>query len=500
MKFIKLMKQIKSAEQPTTPKPTAQLPQNMEYAWDPKANQWIAVMKDNPSVTPPTYNSNQTNMYSTTTTGTTPIKSSLVECLNNFIDGERYSKEIKIEAGLIKGGFIAYSGFDMYRGTKYSITQKGLEYLKQAAQQEYDLEKEHLDAKKSYLLDGISESELQTGDVTYKGLMPKKTYSIFEINGEELAKGIEALNEREKLAYMFGFNTDEISTLDTTGKVIKSEEVTDEQLEESWNKYYPLYRKDMEEEKITEENYPANDEVAQKLKTTLSMYLYGLKRYRKAIPIMKYHTNAKMKRVVEDGHSKGLSEDEITKQVDAIAEEYYKKENKIRPTFNSLSEDYLKSFLFGMIKNNKTASLNKFTKQWNICEADGSELGKVTASSELDAKIKFTLQHPEYKDSQTIYATEISESIDNIHKDLIDEHAKNYFNYIENRNFKNDDELMKILMRYPSVKVEDIHDDFWIISYAPDLRNKYFYKIYLIGTFDGVNDSIKIEKIEDTIC
>ena len=28
------------------------------------------------------------------------------------------------------------------------------------------------------------------------------------------------------------------------------------------------------------------------------------------------------------------------------------------------------------------------------------------------------------------------------------------------------------------------------------MRNKYFYKIYLIGTFDGVNDSIKIEKIE----
>lgn len=195
MKFIKLMKQIKSTEQPTTPKPTAQLPQNMEYAWDPKTNQWIAVMKDNPSVTPPTYNPNQTNMYSTTTTGMTPIKSSLVECLNNFIDGERYSKEIKIEAGLIKNGFIVYSGFDMYKGAKYSITQKGLEYLKQAAQQEYDLEKEHLEAKKSYLLDGISESELQTGDVTYKGLMPKKTYSIFEINGEELAKDIEASSE-----------------------------------------------------------------------------------------------------------------------------------------------------------------------------------------------------------------------------------------------------------------------------------------------------------------
>lgn len=410
--------------QPNKSKPTTVLPDNMQWAWDPEAADWIAVLKDNPSVTPPTYNPNQTNMYSTTTTtGMTPIKSSLVECLNNFIDGGRYSKEIKIEAGLIKGGFIAYSGFDMYKGTRYSITQKGLEYLKRAAQQEYDLEKEHLDAKKSYLLDGISESELQTGDVTYKGLMPKKTYSIFEINGEELAKGIEASSEVDaKVKFTLQhpeyedsqtiYATEISESIDNIHKVIKSEEVTDEQLEESWNKYYPLYRKDIEEEKITEENYPANDEVAQKLKTTLSMYLYGLKRYRKAIPIMKYHTNAKMKRVVEDGHSKGLSEDEITKQVDAIAEEYYKKENKIRPTFNSLSEDYLKSFLFGMIKNNKTASLNKFTKQWNICEADGSKLGKVTASSELDAKIKFTLQHPEYKDSQTIYVKESGKEID----------------------------------------------------------------------------------------
>ena len=141
---------------------------------------------------------------------------------------------------------------------------------------------------------------------------------------------------------------------DSFAKEVKSEEVADEQLEESWNKYYPLYRQDIEAEKMTEENYPIDDEVAQNLKTSLSMYLRELKRYKKAIPIMKYHTNAKMKRVVEDGHSKGLSEDEITKQVDDIAEEYYKKEEKIKPTIDSCSEDYLKSFVFNIIKN-KTA-------------------------------------------------------------------------------------------------------------------------------------------------
>lgn len=349
MKFFK----IKSSDMPTKPKPTEQLPNNLMYVWDPNANDWIILQKDTNKATPPLYDPNNQNVVNQTTSYMSTVKSS---CLAKFLDSPQYSKEIKIEAGLIKEGLVKYAGFDFNRGTKYIITIKGLEVLRKASEAEHN----------------------------------------------------EALNEREKLAYLFGFNTDKETTLDTTGKVIKSEEITDEQLEESWNKYYPLYRKDIEEEKMTEENYPADDEVAQKLKTTLSMHLRELKRYRKAIPIMKYHTNAKMKRAVEDGHSKGLSEDEITKQVDDIAEEYYKKENKIKPTFNSLSEDYLKSFLFGIIKNKKSASLNKFAKKWTICEADGSELGEVEADSELDAKVKFGIEHPEYAESLSISAKEIN--------------------------------------------------------------------------------------------
>lgn len=203
----------KSAEQPTSPKPTAQLPQNMEYAWDPKANQWIAVMKDNPSVTPPTYNPNNIQNQNTTNY-TSTVKSS---CLSKFLDGPQYSKEIKIEAGLIKNGLVKYAGFDFNRGTKYVITDKGLKFL--------------------------------------------KAYKEQELN--------EAQNEREKLAYLFGFNTNDISTLDTTGKVIKN------------------------------------------------------------------------------------------------------------------------------------------SKKWTICEADGTELGEVEAESELDAKVKFGIEHPEYADSLSICAKEI---------------------------------------------------------------------------------------------
>lgn len=144
------------------------------------------------------------------------VKSS---CLAKFLDGPQYSKEVKIEAGLIKDGLLKYAGFDFNRGTRYAITDKGLEILRKASETEHN----------------------------------------------------EALNEREKLAYMFGFNTDKVSTLDTTGKVIKQS-----------------------------------------------------------------------------------------------------------------------------------------ARKWTICEADGTELGEVEADSELDAKVKFGIEHPEYADSQSICAKEIN--------------------------------------------------------------------------------------------
>lgn len=399
MKFIK----IKNSEQPTTPKPTTTLPDNMMYAWDPKANQWIAVMKDNPVVTPPTYNPNNVNNLNNTTTTQmyTPIKSankektmqeyenegcdttnlmkacqhiyygfydeiknkwspekllnymekrldnaknnpdeakfeknwatsrfpeaielvkqfiencngkkevkssadsyniimkakkmsdefygnddskidymlilklnedetdiidakvikkkeaptypinpheyflymdrdtgwneidysmhptselkryygneeqvkewykdftkqsSLIDSLNQFLDGDKYSKEIKIEKGLISGGLIKLAGINPIRGPKYSITNKGLNLLKQAAQEEYDFEKDYINARKSYLLDGITESEFKTGSPQSQGQMPK--FIIFEKDGSELAQ-IEAKNSTDAKVKFF---------------------------------------------------------------------------------------------------------------------------------------------------------------------------------------------------------------------------------------------------------------------------------------------------------
>lgn len=207
-------------QQPNKPKPTTMLPDNMQWAWDPSAADWVAVLKDNNNTTPPLYDPNNQNVVNQTTNYMSTVKSG---CLSKFLDGPQYSKEIKIEAGLIKEGLLKYAGFDFNRGTKYSITIKGLEVLRKASEAEHN----------------------------------------------------EALNEREKLAYMFGFNTDEVSTLDTTGKVIKQS-----------------------------------------------------------------------------------------------------------------------------------------ARKWTICEADGTELGEVEADSELDAKVKFGIEHPEYADSQSICAKEIKSGLE----------------------------------------------------------------------------------------
>lgn len=215
MKFLK----IKSADMPTKPKPTEQLPNNLMYVWDPNANDWIILQKDT-NTTPPLYDPNNQNVVNQTTSYMSTVKSA---CLSKFLDGPQFSKEIKIEAGLIKDGLVKYAGFDFNRGTKYAITTKGLEVLRRASEAEHN----------------------------------------------------EALNEREKLAYMFGFNTDEVSTLDTTGKVIKQS-----------------------------------------------------------------------------------------------------------------------------------------ARKWTICEADGTELGEVEADSELDAKVKFGMEHPEYADSQSISAKEVKAGLE----------------------------------------------------------------------------------------
>lgn len=406
--------------QPNKPKPTTMLPDNMEWAWDPDAADWVAVLKDNTNTTPPLYNPNNQNVTNNTTTYMSNIKSATLEitdkngkiveegmwlykptnhstfrgdiplklfqvkvrhqkdgnnklylvsenklvtkginhvkdgilfdtyeeakqyseshktkeekefdklndwektdhylskyssCLAEFLDGPRYSKEVKIEAGLIKEGLLKYAGFDFNRGTKYTITTAGLEILRKASEAEHN----------------------------------------------------EALNEREKLAYLFGFNTNKDTTLDTTGKEIKSD-VTDLSFEEAM-------QLDITDPRAVE--YLAKNFSVSNITASAILEMCGN---------------------MQDAYQ------EMSDIADEKGYGWDTNEDSDLPTMDQILK-------------------GRLNKTFTITEADGCELGKVTASSELDAKVKFGIEHPEYADSQSIKAIRASYNIyedDSIYRD-----------------------------------------------------------------------------------
>ncbi len=145
---------IEAAEQPTTPKPTQTLPDTMTWAWDPKANQWIAVMKDNPVVAPPTYNPNNIGDYASSTTYTsTSNMGYLKSSLESLKESPKFTSEIKsdkIIEDLFKNGFVQHAGYQRGKGTKISITNKGLDFLKKSYQEDYKKElKEKISLRKN---------------------------------------------------------------------------------------------------------------------------------------------------------------------------------------------------------------------------------------------------------------------------------------------------------------------------------------------------------------
>lgn len=401
MKFFK----IKSSDTPTKPKPTDILPDNLMYVWDPNANDWIILQKDTNKATPPLYNPQNQNVVNTQTTSyMSTIKSASLEildkegkeaeegmwlykpmihntfrgdiplrlfqvkvrhqkngeekpyllsenklitkginhvkdgilfdtyeeakqyseshktkeekefdklndwektdhylskyssCLAEFLDGPRYSKEVKIEAGLIKEGLLKYAGFDFNRGTKYTITTAGLEILRKASEAEHN----------------------------------------------------EALNEREKLAYLFGFNTNKDTTLDTTGKEIKSD-VTDLSFEEAM-------QLDITDPRAVE--YLAKNFSVSNITASAILEMCGN---------------------MQDAYQ------EMSDIADEKGYGWDTNEDSDLPTMDQILK-------------------GRLNKTFTITEADGCELGKVTASSELDAKVKFGIEHPEYADSLSIKA------------------------------------------------------------------------------------------------
>lgn len=463
-------------EQPNKPKPTTVLPQNMEWSWDPNAQDWVAVLKDNTNVTPPLYDPNNQNLVNQNTTsymsnvksskyhnyeddltpegkeaydfvcnllgkkldlgydpmyhiydqviipdikiaekinndsrfangenwiasasgkwgtgnsyriGFSSIKDDKINasnkqasCLSEFLDGPQYSKEIKIEAGLIKDGLVKYAGFDFNKGTKYEITEKGLKVLRNASEAEHN----------------------------------------------------EALNEREKLAYLFGFNTDEISTLDTTGKTIKSEGAKKLNVKSLINKLYNEIKK-------SRNHWEGID------------------------PLEYTYIDAKD----VDGGTEIQVRDELSYEgMMKLAELLNKTIKEVDPQayFEPLEPGIMIAFISN--GNNKNAS-KKFTKKFTIYEADGTELGEVEAENELDAKVKFGIEHPEYADSQSIKVKYNIYKDDSLYKDKSKKtDSGEYIPYFK----KVDDIVMKMFNNRFSSVLDEL-DDALQYMYGTDIE------------------------------
>lgn len=252
------------------------------------------------------------------------VRNSSVKCLSEFLDGPRYSKEIKIEAGLIKDGLVKYAGFDFNRGTKYAITEKGLKILRSAAEKEHN----------------------------------------------------EALNEREKLAYMFGFNTDKETTLDTTGKTIKADD-KDIIVIDTGSGYLQVFEND-------------------------DTYDYG--GYSVGEQLYEFSINDEDRR---NGKAT-LDVDDLlnSKFYGIIFEDFDKLEWFVQNIKDSNTQQEIKNLLNKEAKG-VYSSKNTSNRRYTIIESDGTPLGKVTASSQLDALVKFGIEHPEYADSQSISAKQV---------------------------------------------------------------------------------------------
>jgi len=298
-------------------------------------------------------------------------------CLSNFLDGPRYSKEIKIEAGLIKNGLVKYAGFDFNRGTKYAITDKGLEVLRKASEKEHN----------------------------------------------------EALNEREKLAYMFGFNTDKETTLDTTGKIIKSDKKFHIHLPGSF---------------YTQEIY------GETIDDALENYGY------KKDEIMEWYD--------DEGNGEYIGN---LVECDLCGEKY--------------EADELVSTDMGNIcfkcKKGIESKEGPFQKRFSITEADGTPLGKVTASSELDAKVKFGIEHPEYADSQSISAKVICASeteymsVQNMKTFLKQQGAKEIsFGAFTQDVPHSDSDLVKVIESHGTKKIHLTYDHYKVFVYTNGAR------------------------------
>lgn len=124
--FSDMLKQ--SANQPTQPKPTTELPNDMVWAWSEDMKQWIAIKKED------TYNVANTNNMNYNTSDQQAVNyttAGMEKILASMIDKEVKRSEIDNDYFncIFASNLIRLSGIDFNNEPKFKITKDGLKFL-----------------------------------------------------------------------------------------------------------------------------------------------------------------------------------------------------------------------------------------------------------------------------------------------------------------------------------------------------------------------------------
>lgn len=193
-KFFK----IKSEQlKPTTPKPTIQPANGYQWSWNIDTAQWEQVpinsqysynITDDKNIVN-TSNSQYTKQTTGYTTASLLDEEETVKCLNQFIDVDDFDDGILYingleyipKAKLYEDGLVEYAGYSFINGSKVRITQKGLLYLKNLADKDYNKVKSRIDIDKEIdnMVNDINKvpTTIQGLDFPCEGISPEdETY------------------------------------------------------------------------------------------------------------------------------------------------------------------------------------------------------------------------------------------------------------------------------------------------------------------------------------
>lgn len=398
--------------QPNKPKPTTILPDNMEWAWDPDAADWVAVLKDNANTTPPLYDPNNQNVVNNTTTYMSNIKSASV------IDGDEDEDSLWVRLNdlFLSDGSLVDSYIkneincdDILNALNIEIKNKReykkvCNYIKEFVEDNYIIKSSSNKIQSALKLEDLRDIN---GKTPQEGMWLYYPMIIKEFRGSTpkylFQVKIRHSRNGEETPYLDGGSITKGISYVKKGILFDTYEEADRYKREHMSKEEKEYE-DMDAWAKTKWQLD-------RYSSCLSEFLDG-PRYSKEIKIEAGLIEDGLVKYAGFDFNRGTKYAITTKGLEVLRKASEAEHNE------ALNEREKLAYMFGFNTDKETTLdttgkvIKQSAKKWTICEADGTELGEVEANSELDAKVKFGIEHPEYAESLSICAKEIKAGLE----------------------------------------------------------------------------------------